>query len=222
MKGELILMIIDFHVHEKTYSYDSEMALEDIIDQAKKIGLDAVCITDHDSINIKEKAQKIGKEKNFLVLVGAEILTYEGDILVFGLDTLPKHKMHADELVKLVINSGGICICAHPYRQNGRGMGNYAKFLKSISGIEGLNGNTPYHHNIKACRMARELGVPIIGGSDAHHLHQVGKYATFLPDGIRDENDLIGAVKKGNVEPVFYYKGTYQEYDVFEHIRRMV
>lgn len=81
-------MIIDFHVHEKTYSYDSEMALEDIIDQAKKIGLDAVCITDHDSINIKEKAQKIGKEKNFLVLVGAEILTYEGDLLVFGLDTI--------------------------------------------------------------------------------------------------------------------------------------
>ena len=43
-------MFIDLHMHECTYSKDSHLKLEEIVELAKKRGLGAVCITDHDDI----------------------------------------------------------------------------------------------------------------------------------------------------------------------------
>ncbi len=93
-------MIIDTHIHESKYSLDSEISLEEIVKRGKEIGLDGVCITDHESSDIMDEAHAYSKATGFLILVGAEILTYEGDILVFGLKDIPKNKMHAKDLLK--------------------------------------------------------------------------------------------------------------------------
>ncbi len=210
-------MLIDMHVHEKTYSFDSFMGLEEIIHRGKQMGLDAVCITDHESNGLKDVACQISAEKDFPVFVGAEILTFEGDVLVFGIDQLPKEKMHACDLVELVTRQGGAAISAHPYRQNGRGMGDEIKRLSCLSGIEGLNGSTPLHLNAKACHVATNLNLPVFGSSDAHDLQQLGKYATLFQGIIRDEKDLVEAIMEGNVAPVYYWKGAYHRFDAEHH-----
>ncbi len=212
-------MLIDMHVHEKTYSSDSLMSLEEIIEQGKQLGLDAVCITDHDSNGLKEAACQISREKNFRVFVGAEILTLDGDVLVFGIDHIDRFltgEMHAHELVSIITRLGGAAISAHPYRQNGRGMGDIMgdkiRRIVNLSGIEGFNGSTPFHLNVKACQVAMEMKLPIFGSSDAHHLEKLGKYATLFPDGIRDEKDFVEAILEGNVEPVYYLEGSYHKF----------
>ena len=96
-------MIIDTHMHEKTYSSDSFLSLEDIVKKSKSMGLDGVCITDHESNEIKDFAHQFSKQSGFLILVGAEVLTHEGDITVFGLDDLPKEKIHAQQLIDLTL-----------------------------------------------------------------------------------------------------------------------
>jgi Predicted metal-dependent phosphoesterases (PHP family) len=111
-------MIIDTHMHEKTYSLDSKLSLEDIVKRARKIGLDGVCITDHESNEIMEKAHEYSKETGFLIIVGAEILTHEGDITVFGLDRLPTEKLHAQQLIDMTLKAGGVAMSAHPFRNN--------------------------------------------------------------------------------------------------------
>ena len=45
-------MFIDLHMHEMRNSGDSFLALEEIVEIAKKKGLDAICITDHDNMDI--------------------------------------------------------------------------------------------------------------------------------------------------------------------------
>ena len=37
-------------MHEKSYSLDSHLSLEEMVAQARKLGLDGLCITDHDSM----------------------------------------------------------------------------------------------------------------------------------------------------------------------------
>ncbi len=194
-------MIIDTHVHAYPTSDDSKMMLEEIIDQALKIGLDAVCITDHDSLDIRKRASDYSKQTGFPIFVGAEVFTYEGDVLVFGLDRLPGKRVNSDYLLDMVLESGGIAVSAHPFRTNNRGMGNAARRC-GLHGIEAFNGSTDSHNNLRAVKMAEEMGVPLLGASDAHTLNALGKFATFFPDGMQDENDLIAAVKMGQVYPV--------------------
>ncbi len=205
-----IKMLIDIHIHEKTFSADSGIGLEEIVEEARRKGLDGICITDHDSNGIAEIAFEYQQKYGFTILVGAEILTFEGDILVFGIAELPDQKMHAAELLSFVVNQGGVGIAAHPYRDNNRGLGDHIKILADLSGIEVLNGRTEPHNNVKAFEVHQQFGMPGFGGSDAHQLDEVGKCATYFPHGIKTEADFIKAVKSKRCEPVFYERGVYQ------------
>ena len=65
-------MLIDMHIHESTCSADSQMTLEEIVATAKERGLDAICITDHDSMGLKERAEAYSREVGFPIFVGVE------------------------------------------------------------------------------------------------------------------------------------------------------
>lgn len=206
-------MIIDTHMHEKTFSDDSFISLETIVSRAKQMGLDGVCITDHESNGLKERAKAYAKETGFLIIVGAEILTHEGDITVFGLDQLPTEKLHAQALIDLVAKAGGVAMSAHPFRQNNRGLGNHLRNVRGLAGIEAFNGSTPHHHNMTAYHLAKELRIPTFGASDAHITEKIGQYATQFPAMIRDTQDFIEAVKDGITAPVVYTKQGYRAFD---------
>ena len=47
-------MFIDTHMHEMTYSPDSFLKLEEMVRIGKEKGLGALCITDHDSMGLKD------------------------------------------------------------------------------------------------------------------------------------------------------------------------
>ena len=65
-------MFIDMHMHEMTYSKDSFLQLDEIVQIAKQKGLGAVCITDHDSMGLKEYAAEYSQKTGFPVFVGIE------------------------------------------------------------------------------------------------------------------------------------------------------
>lgn len=113
-------MLIDTHLHESKYSGDSFITLEEIVYRSMEMGLHGVCITDHESNKIKKEAEVLMKETGFLIITGAEILTFEGDMTVFGLERLPGKRIHAQELTDIVDKAGGVAVCSHPYRQNNR------------------------------------------------------------------------------------------------------
>lgn len=208
-------MLLDMHIHEKTYSDDSFMALRDIIRKGRLMGLDGICITDHESMGLVEKAAQVSHEMNFPVFVGAEVLTFEGDLLIFGVDHLPGFMMHAQDLIDWTNLHGGVAISAHPYRQNGRGIGDKLFSLKGLAGIEGLNGSTPAYLNRKGQETAGAMNIPVVGSSDAHRLHKVGVYATQFQGLVRDMKDLVDGIKAGQVSPMEFAEGSYRPIDLF-------
>ena len=72
-------MLVDMHIHESTCSSDSKMTLKEIVATAKERGLDAVCITDHDSMGLKEFAEAYSEEIGFPIFVGVEYFSLWGD-----------------------------------------------------------------------------------------------------------------------------------------------
>lgn len=207
-------MIIDTHIHENKYSADSLINLKEGIDTAKLLGLNGICITNHDNNTLRNELGDYIKINGVLVIVGAEVLTHQGDILVFGLKDIPKEKIHAEALLRLVKKHNGVAIAAHPFRNNNRGLENHLyKVGDLLDGVESFNGSTYSHHNLHAYATATELGLPSLGASDAHLIDKIGKYATKFYDNIRDDKDFIEAIKSKNFHPVMRRDGEYDNFD---------
>lgn len=195
-------MIIDFHMHERTFSQDSHMNLKEMIFEAKRKGLDGICITDHDEYGLKEYAAKLSAQENFPIFVGVEYLALEGDILAFGMDELPAKHLPAQEFIDWINERGGVCIAAHPFRSNSRGLGEDLLIVRGLTGIEVLNGSTSNAANKMAMEYCEKLGLQPIGASDCHNLIALGRYATEVPMECRTVADLVRALKTVKCSPV--------------------
>ena len=198
-------MLLDMHMHIWPTSTDSHMTLEDAVDQARKLGLDGICITDHDNLDIRERAAEYSKKTGYPIFVGVEILTYQGDVVVFGLDEVPEGMLHVGELLDIVEERGGAAIVAHPFRKNNRGLGDEIRDVyERLAGVEVLNGNTPIELNTEADDLTRELKLGRVGASDAHYKHEVGRYATKFAAKINSVEELINELRSGNFVPATY------------------
>lgn len=210
-------MLIDIHLHQDRHSFDSHVSLEDIIDEAKRKGLDGICITDHDDLGLREIVDEFYTE-DLKIFVGVEILTTQGDILVIGLDKVPDKMLTPSELLTLVHEQGAVAIAAHPYRKNNRGLGDniFTHHVNSelpLTAVEVLNGSTPEYLNAQAGETAFECGLGMTAGSDAHFKERVGLMATYFPNEIHTEAELIAAIKNRECRPMYYENGEYHFFD---------
>lgn len=82
-------MLVDMHLHECTYSTDSFLHLEEIVSIARQKGLDAICITDHDSMGLRERAEAYSREIGYPIFVGVEFFSLWGDITAWGSTASP-------------------------------------------------------------------------------------------------------------------------------------
>lgn len=202
-------MIIDIHVHTAEFSGDSELNVEAALGRARDMGMGGICLTDHESMGHAPARRELERRFGLKVFVGAEILTRQGDLLVFGLDSLPGPLPEAGDLIASVEALGGVAVSAHPFRDNGRGMGKRMGDYPLLHGVEAFNGNTDHGANMEALLASRVLDLPVLAGSDAHFLSRLGVFATRFPDSVRDMTDLTEAIRVGEVEPVAYSNGRF-------------
>jgi len=207
-------IIIDIHVHTKEFSPgDSILSIDEAIDNAKTMGLDGLCFTDHDDTGTYDIAENLSRYHNMLIIPGIEVFTTDGDILVFGLDRMPRKPISSAELIDLVEKMGGAAVSAHPYRPGSRGLGDLTASFSKTLGIEVLNGRTSPQDNLRALKTASEHGMPSFGGSDAHTPEEVGRFATKFPKDIENIQGFIRAINDNDVQPVFHNG---QEYSVLK------
>lgn len=93
-------MLVDMHLHECTYSTDSFLHLEEIVSIARQKGLDAICITDHDSMGLRERAEAYSREIGYPIFVGVEFFSLWGDITAWGIDGIPDQRVSAQDFRK--------------------------------------------------------------------------------------------------------------------------
>jgi predicted metal-dependent phosphoesterase TrpH len=207
-------MVIDLHVHSFPASPCSSISIREIVEEAAKTGLDGICLTDHNYLWDRRKVEDLRQKHGFLILSGNEITTDQGDILVFGFEEPVGGIITLKELRKKVLAAGGFMIAAHPFRGFLTfGIGYLGltvekamerPVFKGVDAVEVLNGKVSEQENNFAARVAQGLSLPATGGSDAHGPGEVGLYATRFPCTVRNEGDLIEALKKGGFTPVSF------------------
>jgi len=95
-------MFIDMHMHESTFSKDSFLKLDEMVELAKERGLGAICITDHDDMGLKEYAKEYSEKTGFPIFVGIEFFSLQGDIVALGIEEYPKELVDAQKFIDIV------------------------------------------------------------------------------------------------------------------------
>ena len=206
-------MLVDMHLHECTFSKDSFINLKQIVSVARAKGLDAVCITDHDSMGLVDFAAEFSARENFPIFVGVEYFSAHGDITAWGIDTFPDTRIDSQIFIDHVNAHGGFCVSCHPFRNNNRGLEDHLRNVKGLHGVEVLNGSTDMDACRKALRYARELNLKTIGASDAHVEKQIAKYVTWLPEKVTTLPDFIAQLHACQPKPAMWNGSGYDVVD---------
>ena len=212
-------MFIDTHMHEMTYSKDSFLTLDQMVQIAKEKGLGAICITDHDDMGLKDYAAEYSARTGFPIFVGIEFFSLQGDIVAFGIEDYPREIIPAQDFIDLVNAQGGVCFAAHPFRNNNRGLEENLRTVRGLDGLEVLNGSTSVEACQKAARYAMELGYFTLGSSDCHVPEKVGVCATYFPEEVHTLQEFLAVFKKGQMKPAYYADGAYHVIDIKEYER---
>ena len=190
-------MKFDIHVHTR-FSPCSSMNIEDALVQARCMGLDGLCVTDHNTREIENYITEGKQDNGIYVFFGLEYDTPEGDYLVFLPDNCEVcgTDVDAKELLRQVGELGGVAVAAHPLRQ-GRSVSEYIIREGYCTIIETLNGRNSDHENAGAYKLMRKYRLRACGGSDAHGTDEVGTVYTEFTAVIQSRADLIEALKHG-------------------------
>lgn len=208
-------MLVDMHLHEKTCSPDSFLSLDEIVAIAKARKLDAVCITDHDSMGLKDYAAEYSRKVGFPIFVGVEYYSLQGDITAWGIESFPDHRIPAQEFIDQVNAAGGFCVSCHPFRNNKRGLEENLRSVRGLHGVEVLNSSTDLEANRKALRYCRELGLKAIGASDAHVTQKVAQHITWLPENVSTLEDFVAQLRSVDTRPCIWNGVEYDIVDTF-------
>ena len=203
-------MLIDLHCHTFPLSNDSFLSPDELIERAKAVGLDGVCVTEHDLLWEPPKVRELAKRHNFLVIPGVEADTEDGHILVFGLDRYVPGKRRLAELAQLVAKAGGVMVAPHPYRRLAPLLHMDDDFLtmaleraaitpafQYVCALEAVNGRATQDENLFSWQLCARLGLPAVAGSDAHDANDIGTCATRFQRPIADVQDLVRELKAG-------------------------
>jgi predicted metal-dependent phosphoesterase TrpH len=200
-------MRIDLHVHTYPRSTCSSIEPMELVREARRIGLDGICLTEHQSLWHLHETEELAKDGGIRIFRGNEITTDQGDILVFGYEEDVQGIVTIQELHGAVTAAGGFMIAAHPFRgflvfgigqlQMNVEQASQRRVFQYVDAIEIGNGKVTEQENDMARQVAERLDMDGVAGSDAHLINEVGKWITIFERDIQDEHELVEELKAG-------------------------
>lgn len=204
-------MLIDLHAHSSGISRCCQIPFEQVLKQTLDYGMDGIVLTNHYQRSYVENghvddfverylaeffaAEQYGKEIGCKVFFGIEVTTERYPnvhMLVYGVDPgfLRRHPCIFDctqkELFELVKADNGVLIQAHPFRN-----GTTVLDTDYLDGVE-INCHPLYGNSYskELLRIAQKNHLIVTCGGDFHADTYHPKCGMFLPDTIKDHNDL--------------------------------
>src|SRR6266542_5631077 len=191
------LIHADFHNHTY-YSPDSILSPRQFVREARRRGLTTAAITDHNTIR---GALAVREAADFPVIIGEEVRSADGEILgLFLSEEVPRY-LPASETIARIKHQGGIVGVPHPFDSLRSALREdvMLALIDQIDFIEALNARMVFSaHNDKARKFAKERGLPVSAGSDAHSSWEVGRVSVRMPP-FEGPHDFIAALRQGRL-----------------------
>lgn len=183
------MTIIDMHIHLKYRSKCSNLCAEDLNYRLSR-RIVGICITDHWKLDAKKYNPF---DDDIKVFYGVEIDCNLGDILAFGIKQLPSKNLSPEHYIEYIHKQGGVAVCAHPFTNRHQGFGEKV-YRFNFDAIE-INGALDENYHAMAEKAASIMGIPTIGGSDAHSVNQLNTIGTKFDVPITSIKDIVNAIK---------------------------
>ena len=185
---------VELHLHTCA-SQDSLVRPQELLDHCKRIGIDRVAITDHNSIAGALEAQALAQDR---VIVGEEIETTQGELLGYFMTEFVPGGLEPMDTIARLRAQGAVISVSHPFDQT-RGPKWTNEQLIAIAphvdAFEVFNArcftNQP---NRLAAAFASQHGLLETVGSDAHSLLEVGRASLLMPPFL-DAGEFTAALK---------------------------
>lgn len=194
----------DMHLHTSRHSPDSAINPFSLLRQAERLGLAGVVITEHDWLWSEDELDELrAATPGVQVYAGVEVSAHEGHFLCYGLTDagqVPKG-IELKELCEVVHGQGGVVVAAHPYRW-GQDFDAILAEGVALDGLEVMSSNMDAALRDRARKAWQGRGQvwSAVGNSDAHALDKVGFCYSSFPERVRDQADLLDALRGGLVE----------------------
>lgn len=218
--------ILDLHVHTNQGSLDSALTPEEMVREAKRIGLTGVMVTEHSGWP-RHDFEEFARRQEIVLVRALEVYTPLGHIITLGIEGYVTGSSGGIDTVrqlrKEVERVGGFMILAHPFRflfdphglytqnmlfENAATVPRTAEeaaqhpIFELVDELEVVNGGNVERENRFAQDVNRVLGRWGTGGSDAHSVNGLGKGGTIFKGEVRNERDLLEALRAGDFVPV--------------------
>lgn len=158
------------HCHSRA-SYDSLISLRSYLLIAKKLQLDFIILTDHDSTTGSSDLRQLSASRmpQLQVPIAAEYHTENGDVIAAFLHSELVSRQSTD-LIDEAREQGALLLLPHPYVAHR----NVEFLAEQCDLIEAFNSRSPEVANLKAAQLAQTYGKPVYAASDAHLARSIG------------------------------------------------
>ncbi len=180
----------DMHIH--SIASDGTASAAEILEYVENYtDLDLMAIADHERIEAAVECQRLARERGsrVQVVVAEEVTTRSGHLLGVFLQARLKRGLRLETTVAEIHEQGGLAIVPHPFSAFTLGMRKHAILRVHLSkdplvywdALEGYNPSTAGRYGRAAtARIGAELGLPLVGNSDAHTLDTIGDGHTLF------------------------------------------
>lgn len=191
-------MVVTNHFFNGDTRIDKSLSWADFVDAYKR-----------DYLYGLEYACKIG----FDLLFGLEEQVGNGqELLIYGVtaDFIAAHPelktAGAEKYAEIIHSAGGLVYQAHPYRDRDYIISPFpVDCIEKLDGIEVFNACNQVEWNESAEKLAKDLNLACIGGSDAHTPQSAGHSGIMTRERIRNNSDLVRILKNGEYTVIKQY-----------------
>jgi hypothetical protein len=195
-------MKVELHMHTRQYSACAAHAPKKMLSRLRKLGYDAVYLTEHDAVWPDEELQALRERfPRLRVFPGVELsLGPDGTQHLLVLGTNDEEYLRLDEAgaIARARDEGHLTVLAHPFRWQGA-----ADMLDEGLLPDALEQKTCNHDLVRARLSgiaAEKLSLRLVNSSDAHHADALGHYWIETSRPVEEADDIRAIVLEGAYE----------------------
>lgn len=197
-----VLLRVEMHAH--TRFSDGFLSPFDVVDQARRRGLDAIAITEHNVVFPAKLAREYGRRVGMTVIVGEEITTHEYHLLAYGLDRAVSARLPIRDAIGEVHAQGGLVVAAHPTKRFWPGLEPAIDLLDGVEVVHPIAlRDAPgfgRHDDIVSFydRVRADHPITAVASSDYHFGSPLGILATYVLATENSEKAILQALHDGH------------------------
>lgn len=208
----------NFHVGADDAPYDCDVSVRDQLERARALGLDAVFVTNHNTLDGYRQMLEYRDDHEKFCGIGvfpAEEITLDtgAHVLAYGIREAIGPGATLDEVIDCVGAQGGVTSAPHPFSLLDALREDAAK----CDLVEVFNSNNvDVLSNARAAAFALDRGMVQVAGSDSHVLSTLGRCVNVV-DSEGGLDDVLGAMRRGRVS--IQSTGYALRAETLEHLR---